>query len=265
MDDFTLSMHFGYPTQEVIVGGSPTSIVPDISHFVNEEVIIPEHDEDCGATSSSSEDGGTVPIPGEHEILQMKTGYDDHDDSSSSNDARISINLDKMNRSSRKDIKHPSLNSRNFVFVTEDGKTAERLEDSEGVKSEEVTDMFAKPKMSYAQLIAEALMTDSDRMLTLAEIYTAINKLHPYYSLDATTGRNWQNAIRHNLTLNKAFTKIPRPASEGRGSYWKLEIGAESQIFRRVARSYRPKVNGISGSNHVYRDEQDNTLVYITV
>ena len=55
---------------------------------------------------------------------------------------------------------------------------------------------YTKPKMSYAQLIAEALLTGQDRMLTLNEIYIAINKQHPYYSLDAATGRNWQNAIR---------------------------------------------------------------------
>merc|ERR1712050_631150 len=47
---------------------------------------------------------------------------------------------------------------------------------------------------------------------------------------------------RHNLTLNKAFIKVPRPATEGRGAYWKLEAGAEAQIFRRMARNYnRPK------------------------
>ena len=50
--------------------------------------------------------------------------------------------------------------------------------------------------MSYAQLIAEALLTGSERMLTLNDIYIAINKQHPYYSLDAASGRNWQNAIR---------------------------------------------------------------------
>ena len=33
-----------------------------------------------------------------------------------------------------------------------------------------------KPRMSYAQMIAEALMTREDRMLTLSEIYQAINR-----------------------------------------------------------------------------------------
>merc|ERR1711881_145386 len=92
-----------------------------------------------------------------------------------------------------------------------------------------------KPRMSYAQLIAEALINAPDGMLTLSEIYLAISARHPFYKMEA---RNWQNSIRHNLTLNKSFTKVPRmSSSEGRGSYWKLEPGAESIIFKRSARN----------------------------
>lgn len=52
MDDFTLSMSGGFPSQEVIVGGdySLGDLSPDISHFVNEEVIF--EDIDSGLTSS---------------------------------------------------------------------------------------------------------------------------------------------------------------------------------------------------------------------
>ena len=94
-----------------------------------------------------------------------------------------------------------------------------------------------KPRMSYAQLIAEALINAPDGMLTLSEIYLAISARHPFYKMEA---RNWQNSIRHNLTLNKSFTKVPRmSSSEGRGSYWKLEPGAESIIFKRSARGVK--------------------------
>lgn len=96
-----------------------------------------------------------------------------------------------------------------------------------------MADTFAKPRMSYAQLIAEALMNAADGMLTLSEIYQAISARHPYYRMDA---RNWQNSIRHNLTLNKSFNKVPRSSNEGRGSYWKLENGAEANIFKRGSR-----------------------------
>lgn len=116
------------------------------------------------------------------------------------------------------------------------------------------------------QLIAEALLTGTERMLTLNDIYIAINKQHPYYSLDAASGRNWQNAIRHNLTLNKAFIKVPRPATEGRGAYWKLEAGAEAQIFRRMARNYnRPKPVSFARQNIYYCDTTDINTVFITV
>ena len=99
--------------------------------------------------------------------------------------------------------------------------------------------------MSYAQLIAEGLVNAPDGMLTLSEIYNAISARHPYYKMEA---RNWQNSIRHNLTLNKSFTKVPRmSSSEGRGSYWKLEPGAESIIFKRSARNVN-KSNTVNNS-----------------
>ena len=69
---------------------------------------------------------------------------------------------------------------------------------------------------------------------------------------------------RHNLTLNKAFIKVPRPATEGRGAYWKLENGAESQIFRRMARNYnRPKIS--ARHNIYFCDTTDINTVFIAV
>ena len=120
----------------------------------------------------------------------------------------LNVDLDKLDRKNK---------TKEYVFVTEDGKTAERFEDfgkivpklqkrtvytseifsfAEVPSKIEVQNEYTKPKMSYAQLIAEALLTGRERMLTLNEIYIAINKKHPYYSPDASTGRNWQNAIR---------------------------------------------------------------------
>lgn len=74
---------------------------------------------------------------------------------------------------------------------------------------------YAKPRLSYAQLIAEALMGSEKRRLTLNDIYVKINARHPYYSLGGDRGNimsppNWQNAVRHNLTLNKVRKIKPR-------------------------------------------------------
>ena len=79
--------------------------------------------------------------------------------------------------------------------------------------------------MSYAQLIAEALLTGSERMLTLNDIYIAINKQHPYYSLDAASGRNWQNAIRLVKLLENIFIGILSKIIlyNLSGTYWRKE------------------------------------------
>jgi hypothetical protein len=102
-------------------------------------------------------------------------------------------------------------------------------------------------------------------MLTLSEIYQAISAKHPYYRMDA---RNWQNSIRHNLTLNKSFNKVPRQSNEGRGSYWKLESGAEATIFKRGSRHLQNKVkdnnsypNIMSGSEAVMQEGVSTTIV----
>ena len=73
-----------------------------------------------------------------------------------------------------------------------------------------------KPKMSYGQLIAEALSNASGGKLVLSDIYTSISFRHPYYKLDNPT---WQNGIRYDLTVNKSFTKAEKATA---GWYWKL-------------------------------------------
>ena len=106
---------------------------------------------------------------------------------------------------------------------------------------------YPKPNMSFAQLIAEALLTAPDRMLALKDIYIAINNKHPYYSLDETQNcRAWQNTLRHTLTLNKYFIKIDRPREvipygqhKPRGAEWKLKFEAEKEIFKPSRRSYK--------------------------
>lgn len=78
-----------------------------------------------------------------------------------------------------------------------------------------------KPLKSYSCLIAEAIFNSKDRRLTLSGIYSYVLENYPFYR---TAKPGWQNSIRHNLSLNKAFIKIPRASGEpGKGMFWAID------------------------------------------
>lgn len=93
---------------------------------------------------------------------------------------------------------------------------------------------ITKPSESYALLIYKALDSSKDGKLTLSEIYLWIEKNYPYYQ---TADPVWKNSIRHNLSLNPTFTKIPRPiSSKGKGGYWAID---KSQRQGKILKSSR--------------------------
>ncbi|KAM9404840.1 forkhead box protein J2 isoform 4-T5 [Salvelinus alpinus] len=94
----------------------------------------------------------------------------------------------------------------------------------------------AKPPHSYATLIAMAIGAAPGRKLSLNDIYMWISDMFPYYS---RSGRGWKNSIRHNLSLNKCFRKVPRPQSDpGKGSYWMMDGPSEPNPLKGTKRPY---------------------------
>ncbi|KAH8379190.1 hypothetical protein KR009_003494 [Drosophila setifemur] len=104
-----------------------------------------------------------------------------------------------------------------------------------------------KPALSYINMIAQAIKESPTGKLTLSEIYAHLQKSYEFFRGSYV---GWKNSVRHNLSLNECFKKLPKGmgvGKPGKGNYWTIDENSahlfeDEGSLRRRPRGYRSKI-----------------------
>ncbi|XP_058460998.1 forkhead box protein biniou [Malaya genurostris] len=101
-----------------------------------------------------------------------------------------------------------------------------------------------KPQLSYINMIVMAIKDSPHRRRTLSEIYKYLQSKYDFFNGEYN---GWKNSVRHNLSLNECFKKLPKECGKpGKGHYWTIDSSAEYMFedegsLRRRPRGFRRK------------------------
>lgn len=92
-----------------------------------------------------------------------------------------------------------------------------------------------------------AIQNSPNKRLTLSEIYQFLQARFPFFR---GAYQGWKNSVRHNLSLNECFIKLPKGLGRpGKGHYWTIDPSSEFMFeegsFRRRPRGFRRKCQAL--------------------
>lgn len=125
-----------------------------------------------------------------------------------------------------------------------------------------------KPPYSYIALIVMAIQHSPTKRLTLSEIYSFLQQRFEFFR---GPYQGWKNSVRHNLSLNECFIKLPKGLGRpGKGHYWTIDPSSEYMFeegsyrrrprgFRRKCQSMKPQYPGSFFANNLAGMVNQNT------
>uniref|UniRef100_A0A3Q1FU37 Forkhead box J1b n=1 Tax=Acanthochromis polyacanthus TaxID=80966 RepID=A0A3Q1FU37_9TELE len=132
------------------------------------------------------------------------------------------------------------------------------IQASPAVEVDYKTNPKVKPPYSYASLICMAMQASKQPKVTLSTIYNWITENFCYYR---HAEPSWQNSIRHNLSLNKCFKKVPRQKDEpGKGGFWQIDPQYADMFVNGIFKRRRMSANHYSSSSSSGTNRQSKLL-----
>lgn len=178
--------------------------------------------------------GPRLPRPAVKKVVPMyhqKQGFNHNANNLSTTDSFINNTNNNKNNSLK-----------GFQMFSQDHSSSTDILTSKGLDNDLSTDEARdiKPPYSYATMITQAILSNPEGVLSLSEIYDWISKHYSFYRFSKS---GWQNSIRHNLSLNKAFDKVPRRANEpGKGMKWQISESYKNDFMKKVESGSLSKV-----------------------
>ncbi|KAL8844000.1 MAG: hypothetical protein Q9176_001695 [Flavoplaca citrina] len=167
----------------------------------------PPRDASTSATNLSRSNGGTVIAPAPPDYVKPVT----------------------PNRSPKKQPRTSSALKESPTF-----KRGYVIETSEQIDFKDDATKDLKPTIPYSVMITQAILSTPEECIPLNKIYDFITANFAYYRHLTT---NWQNSIRHNLSLNSFFEKIARgPNDPGKGNKWRLVEAKRNEAIQSVVK-----------------------------
>ncbi|XP_076365868.1 uncharacterized protein LOC143254606 [Tachypleus tridentatus] len=113
----------------------------------------------------------------------------------------------------------------------------------------------AKPPYSFSCLIFMAIEDSPVKALAVKDIYSWILTHFPYFQ-NAPTG--WKNSVRHNLSLNKCFSKVDKIKGQniGKGSLWCIDSQFRPNLLQALRKSPSSTFSHMPSLDYILRFSQ---------